>query len=67
MAMLFLGLHGPYGTQFAPPAPSLEGHLMHNMGQNSAIVDKVVVPKDLTPGDYVLSYRLVGWDKINIT
>ena len=31
------------------------------------IVDKVVVPKGLTPGDYVLSYRFVGWDKINIT
>ena len=54
----------PYGAQFTPPAPALEGYILQptyqNGNQNNAIVDQLVVPKDLTPGDYVLSYRLVG-------
>jgi len=52
------------GTQYPPPAPGLLGY-----GQKPAptyeptfafsIVDHLVVPDHLTPGDYVLSFR---WD-----
>ena len=54
----------PYGAQFAPPDLSLEGRGGRGGTGHPAIVDKVVIPKGLTPGDYVLSFRLVGWDKI---
>jgi len=53
----------PNGTQFPPPKPELYGfgvNTAHNyMPFQFSIIDKVMVPKDLAPGQYVLSFR---WD-----
>lgn len=53
----------PNGTQFPPPQPSLYG-FGGNIRQTVkpfqfSIIDKLVIPKTLEPGNYVLSFR---WD-----
>jgi len=53
-----------HGTQFPPPAPGLFGYGQQPPPFYSptfafSIVDQLVVPDDLAPGDYVLSFR---WD-----
>jgi len=52
------------GTQFPPPAPGLKGFGIHVSNPskydfNFSIIDKVQVPADIMPGEYVLSFR---WD-----
>merc|ERR1711936_628815 len=52
------------GPQFPPPAPGLLGYGENYLAPGApqfffTIMDEVVVPADLTPGDYVLSFR---WD-----
>lgn len=51
------------GTQFPPPRPGLYGFGVNRLGDvqpfQFSIIDKVHVPEDLAPGDYVLSFR---WD-----
>merc|ERR1712083_590170 len=55
----------PGGTMFDPPASGLACHIRMIYGPDAkdgftySIVDEVVVPDDLTPGDYLLSWR---WD-----
>jgi len=54
----------PQGTQFPPPAPGLFGYGQSHVGNvytffDYSVVDKLEVPADLTPGEYVLSFR---WD-----
>jgi len=44
------------GYQFPPPFPGLSGFWNFNYTTTS-IVDKLSVPSDLPPGDYVLSWR----------
>ena len=46
------------GYQFPPPAPGLSGFFNVNYSTTS-VVDKLSVPRDLAPGDYVLSWRWV--------
>eukprot|EP00036_Acanthoecidae_sp_10tr_P012007 CAMPEP_0182917744 /NCGR_PEP_ID=MMETSP0105_2-20130417/1687_1 /TAXON_ID=81532 ORGANISM="Acanthoeca-like sp., Strain 10tr" /NCGR_SAMPLE_ID=MMETSP0105_2 /ASSEMBLY_ACC=CAM_ASM_000205 /LENGTH=475 /DNA_ID=CAMNT_0025054763 /DNA_START=27 /DNA_END=1454 /DNA_ORIENTATION=+ len=64
------GTSGPACLQFAPPCPQDTGRLpwsTDGSGQGECsgdwtagvISDEVIVPKDLAPGDYVLSWR---WD-----
>lgn len=48
------------GPQFPPPAPGLYGFGSHGVGEKPfafSIVDKVQVPANLKPGQYVLSFR----------
>jgi len=52
------------GPQFPPPAPGLLGYGENFLAPGEAdflftIMDEVVVPADIVPGDYVLSFR---WD-----
>jgi len=52
------------GTQFPPPAPGLAGYGENYLAPGEpefkfTIMDKVQVPSDIIPGDYVLSFR---WD-----
>jgi len=55
----------PMGTMFTPPAPGLKGfgESIADFGATTdfkwSIVDKIQVPLDLIPGEYVLSHR---WD-----
>lgn len=54
----------PNGTQFPPPAPGLQGYGETYLAPGRAtfkwtLMDRVLVPSDLVPGDYVLSFR---WD-----
>lgn len=60
------GFHDPdctNGTQFPPPGPHLYGFGVDKWYKFNifgfSIVDKVKIPKDLEPGNYVLSFR---WD-----
>ena len=63
----FGGLLDPHqctqGTQFPQPGPGLCGFGINILGTMKRfpfyIVDKVVIPEHLEPGDYVLSFR---WD-----
>ena len=52
-----------HGTQFPSLSPRLE---KYRFNKAITIVDKLVLPRDLTPADYVLSFRLVGKDEINL-
>jgi len=52
------------GTQFPPPAPGLFGYAQKPAPYYTptfafSIVDQLAVPSDITPGEYVLSFR---WD-----
>merc|ERR1711872_381319 len=52
------------GPQFTPPAPGLLGYGENYLAPGAAdflftIMDRVVVPTGIVPGDYVLSFR---WD-----
>jgi len=52
------------GTQFPPPGPGLKGFGLQinnptKYNFHFSIIDQVEVPEDLSPGDYVLSFR---WD-----
>merc|ERR1712002_981597 len=54
----------PEGLQFPAPAEGLFGqganvHTPNTIDFNWTLMDEVVVPSDLAPGDYVLSFR---WD-----
>ena len=52
----------PEGPQFPAPAEGMEGRMSpeYREGEwNHSVVDQLVVPRDLTSGDYVLSFRLV--------
>ena len=60
------------GTQHPSPAFGMEGYNMTYVSYDQdgewngmEVVDKLVVPEDLTPGDYVLSFRLVTNKVIN--
>jgi len=69
------GIHCPPGmSQFPEPAPGISGYSSlfinddydpanpynaYGDGLEYSIVDKVIVPQDLEPGDYLLSWR---WD-----
>ena len=62
------------GTQHPSPAFGMEGYNMTYVSYDKdeewkgsyTVVDKLVVPEDLTPGDYVLSFRLVTNKVINL-
>merc|ERR1712079_191828 len=52
----------PSMTQFPEPLPGLSGYgpvSHHDRSMPYSIVDHVIVPEDLAPGDYLLSWR---WD-----
>ena len=51
----------PGMTQFPEPLPGISGYsgLWLRQGMPYSLVDNVVVPADLEPGDYLLSWR---WD-----
>merc|ERR1711994_677665 len=71
-----MGLSFPcaLGTQHPSPAFGMEGYNMTYVSYDKdeewkgsyTVVDKLVVPEDLTPGDYVLSFRLVTNKVINV-
>ena len=52
----------PYMTQFEEPLPGISGYsgrYVAGQGLPFSVVDEVVVPDSLAPGDYLLSWR---WD-----
>ena len=52
----------PYMTQFEEPLPGISGYsgrYVARQGLPFSVVDEVVVPDSLAPGDYLLSWR---WD-----
>ena len=63
------GAECPFGTQFPPPATSLDtGKPLHGFCESTntgyqhadcpfAVVDRLVVPADMAEGDWVLSFR----------
>ena len=66
-----LNCYFSHGYQFPPAAPGLAGCLPYYpyylIMPTISIVDPLVVPRDLAPGDYVLSWRLVGPNLINFS
>ena len=56
------------GYQFPPAALGLAGFFGKDyFSGTTSIVDQLAVPGDLTPGDYVLSWRLVGPNLIHFS